>query len=355
MISPIGSFLSQFDVNITAAMNVGITGLVAYVKAPVITSLAIYYMIQGVRIAQGDGAPVQQFVTQLFRNVMILWFCSDAALYNQWVRDFFFTGIPTALNKAVLSQTIGPGVGVANGVTGTAAAFDQIWDLMNVQVANVNAHADFWDVSTRLAAQFCGLTGGLALFVIAMVYLMTRVILAVVIELGVLAIACLIFDATKPIFERWLGKVIALVFLQVTAIVVLQIIIAVDQEYMKQITVAYTGAQVASEVQGLVAMVVMFGMGAFAIYSLPAIAYSIGTGVSISTLPALYLATKAAMGVAGVLSKVEFGAASAGASEEAGEMAMGLNRAELSGSGSGSLTAPSQAALPPPPLSLPGY
>src|SRR5690348_10127548 len=97
MISPIGSFMVRFDTAITAGMNAGVTGLTAYLATPVMTSLAIYYLIQGVRIAQGDGAPVQHFVTQLLRNVMILWFCSNANTYNQWVRDIFFTGLPTAL------------------------------------------------------------------------------------------------------------------------------------------------------------------------------------------------------------------------------------------------------------------
>lgn len=356
MISPIGSFLSRFDANIQTAMTAGITGLTAYMAAPVMTSLAIYYLIQGVKIAQGDGAPVQHFVTQLFRNVTILWFCSNANTYNTWVMNIFFTGIPNALNKAILANAT-VGVGTANvgtGVTGTAAAFDQIWDLMNIMVANVTAHADFWDISTKLSAQLTGLTGGLALVVIAMVYLMSRFILAIVIELGVIAIACLIFDATKPIFERWLGKVIALVFLQVTAIVVLQIIIATDVEYMKQISAAYTDAGgVAAEIQGLVSMVVLFLMGAFAIYSLPAIAYSIGTGVAITTLPALYAAVKATQLAHSLLSKLEVSAPAAGAAE--GGLALGLPQAELAGSSYGSISAPSAAALPPPPLSLPGY
>jgi type IV secretion system protein VirB6 len=351
MISPIGSFLVRFDTAITAGMDAGITGLVAYVTTPVMTSLALYYVIQGVKIAQGDGAPVQLFVTQLVRNVTILWFCSNADTYNTWVRDIFFTGLPTALNKAIMAKTVGGmGAGLSNGVTGTAAIFDQVWALMDQQVGTILAQASVIDVSARMAAFVGGTTGGLALLIIAMVYLMARFILAIVIELGVLAVACLVFDATKPIFERWLGKVIALVFLQVTAIVVLQIVLTIDQEFTKQIVAA--GGGVPDRVQALIAMVVLFFMGAFAIYSLSAIAYSIGTGVAVSSLPLLYLAAKAMQSAAGALAGMELPSLAAG---ETGSLSLGLNGAQAglgAGEGGGMLAAPSMASLPPPPLSL---
>lgn len=347
MISPIGAFLTRFDAAILAGMNAGITALTAYAALPVATSLAIYYIIQGVKIANGDGGPVQHFVTQLVRNVTILWFCSQADVYNKWVRDFFFLGLPDALNHAIMKQTVAGAADVANGVTGTAAVFDQVWDLMNVQVAHVYAHADFFDVASKLGAQFCGVSGGAALLIISMVYLLTRFILAIMIELGVLAVACLIFDATKSIFERWLGKVIALVFLQVAAIVVLQIVITIDQDFMKQISEAQSGTPgVPSEVQALISMVVLFFMGAFAIYSLPAIAYSIGTGVSVNVIPPLYLAAKAARGMGGLL-----GGGAGGAGEEGAARRIEHQR-ELPG-GAPSTATPPPAQLPPPPVSPP--
>jgi type IV secretion system protein VirB6 len=354
MISPIGSFMVQFDAAITAGMNAGITGLTAYLAPPVMTCLAIYYVIQGIRIVQGDGAPVQHFVTQLLRNVMILWFCSNADIYNRWVRDIFFVGLPTALNKAIMTQTVAgvpPPASMANGVTGTAALFDSVWALMDQQVGLILSHAPLLDFGSRMAAVLFGLTGGLALLIIAMVYLMTRFILAIVIEIGVVAVACLIFDATKPIFERWLGKIIALVVLQVTAIVVLQIVLTVDQNLMKQIVAA--GGGVPDQVQGLMSMVVLFFMGAFAIYSLSAIAYSIGTGVSISSLPVMLMAAKAMQTAAAAMAGMTITLPTVAAAEAAESLSLGIARSELGGGSGGVLAPPSSASLPPPPLSLP--
>lgn len=355
MISPIGTFLQNFDTNITAAMNAGVTGLTAYMALPVQTSIAIYYLIRGVKIAQGDGGPVQTFVTQLVRNVTILWFCSNAATYNTWVINLFFVGIPTALNKAVFANAAGgvPAATMAGGVTGTGAQFDQVWAILDGMIANVWQHADFFDFATKMAAEIAAITGGLALLVVAMVYLMSRFILAVVLELGVVAIACLIFDATKPIFERWLGKVIALIFLQVTVIVVLQIVMTADVQYMTQMQASFNGSQgVPSEIQGLVGVITMLLMGAFAVYSLPAIAYSIGTGVAINTALPMLMAAYGAVKGAGMIGG---GGAAMPALVAAEELSMSMPQAELAGSSTAAIAAPEAAALPPPPLSLPGY
>ena len=142
---------------------------------------------------------------------------------------------------------------------------------------------------------------------------------------------------------------IALVFLQVTAVVVLQIVLDIDQVFVKQIVGAAGG--VPDKVQALMSMVVLFFMGAFAVYSLPAIAYSIGTGVAIQTMAPLMMAARGVMGMAGAAAGMAAALPEAGAAAEAGGLAMGLADAELGGGSSG-LIAPDLGSLPPPPLSL---
>jgi type IV secretion system protein VirB6 len=354
MISPIGSFITQFDTAITAGMASGITGLTAYMTTPVKTSAALWCLVYGVRVANGDAA-VQPFVLRVVRMVIVLWICSNSATYNQYVTDFFYTGLPAALNKAVLANQLGAGGGanLAGGVQGTGAIFDNLWAQSDVLVGNILQQAPLLDVGSRAAAYIYGACGGLILVVIAMVYMMARFILAIVLELGVLAIACLIFDATTPIFERWLGKVIALVFLQVTAIVVLQIVLDIDQVFIKQIVAG--GGGVPDKVQALMAMVVLFFMGAFAVYSLPAIAYSIGTGVAIQTMAPLMMAARGVMGMAAVTAAADIAQSADKVAEATEGLSMGLASApEIGGGSSGGLIAPDPGSLPPPPLSLPG-
>ena len=119
-------------------------------------------------------------------------------------------------------------------------------------------------------------------------------VLAVIVCLAPAIIGCAMFDATRPIFERAMGKVVALILLQTAGLIVLQIVLMGDQWFIAQaVTASFNamagGSALGDEIQILVALVVWFVAGAFAMYNLPAIAYSIGAGVAVSGPPLLLL------------------------------------------------------------------
>jgi type IV secretory pathway VirB6-like protein len=76
------------------------------------------------------------------------------------------------------------------------------------------------------------LDGGIGLVLCAVVYLISRFLLAIVVILGPVAIACAMFSSTRPIFERWIGKGISLIILQVAAIITMQVVFSGDQTFM---------------------------------------------------------------------------------------------------------------------------
>ena len=87
------------------------------------------------------------------------------------------------------------------GVQGVGASFDQIWDLMWVDVGQVFAKAGTFDVGSKVAAMLCGLGVSIDLVVMAAVFIMARFLLAIVIVFGPVMIGTLLFETTKPIFE----------------------------------------------------------------------------------------------------------------------------------------------------------
>ena len=113
-------------------------------------------------------------------------------------------------------------------------------------------------------------------------------VLAVIVCLAPAIIGCAMFDATRPIFERAMGKIVALILLQTAGLIILQIVLMGDQWFIAQAVTTAASTRSAGdsalgdEIQILVALVVWFVAGAFAMYNLPAIAYSIGAGVAIS-------------------------------------------------------------------------
>ncbi len=292
MIHPIGSFLTRMDGALSGSMDGIIAGMTSAMATPVAAAAVVYYAVQGLRLANGDSAPLQNFVPQLIRVGTVIWLSSNLGAFNQWVRDIFFTGLPNALGAVIANSTGATG----NSLGATAAIFDNIWGQIWIVVGTVWAHVGLSAMGavTAIAGVLAAIFGTLGLVYLALVYVCARMVLAVIVCLAPAIIGCAMFDATRPIFERALGKIVALILLQTAGLIVLQIVLMGDQWFMAQAVTAGFNAMVSSSAQGdeieiLVALVVWFMAGAFAMYNLPAVAYSIGAGMPVSGPPLLLL------------------------------------------------------------------
>ena len=321
----------------------GVDGIIASMTSAMATPIAlaavIYYAVQGLKLANGDATPLQNFVPQLIRVGTVMWLSSNLPAFNLWVRDIFFTGLPNALGAAITNST----GSTANSIAGTAAIFDNIWSQIWVVVGTVwmQVGVSVTGVVAAVAGVMTAIAGGLGLLVMALVYLGARMVLAVIVCLAPVIIGCAMFDVTRPIFERAVGKVVALIVLQAAGFIVLQIMLMGDQWFMAQATTAIlsavsNSAAFAEALQVLCGLVVWFVAGAFAMYSLPKVAYSIGTGVALSGPSALGLY---------MLSQSRPGGEGGGGAPSSGgglpPLSLSLARPEVSGG--------SPLALPPPP------
>jgi type IV secretion system protein VirB6 len=290
MIHPIGTFLTRMDAALSGSMDGIIAGMTSAMATPVAAAAVVYYAVQGLRLANGDNTPLQNFVPQLIRVGTVIWLSSNLSAFNQWVRDIFFTGLPNALGAVIANSTGATG----NSLGATAAIFDNLWSQTWLIVGSVWGHVGFSTMGavTAIAGVLTGFFGGVSLLYLALVYVCARMVLAVIVCLAPAIIGCAMFDATRPIFERAVGKIVALILLQTAGLVVLQIVLMGDQWFIAQavtaglLALASIGA-LGDEIQILVALVVWFIAGAFTMYNLPAIAYSIGAGVPLKAPPLL--------------------------------------------------------------------
>jgi type IV secretion system protein VirB6 len=282
-------------------------------------------------------------VPQLIRVGTVIWLSTNLSAFNQWVRDIFFTGLPNALASVVLSST----GNAASSVSATAALFDNIWNQIWVIVGTawsmtgLSATGIIMGISGFLTGVVCGL----GLVLIALVYVTARMVLAVIVCLAPVLIGCAMFEITRPIFDRAVGKVISLILLQTLGLIILQILLLGDQWFVAQATTAMlssisNSAATVEALQALVGLAVWFLAGAFAMYSLPAVAYSIGSGVSMSS-PSLIGWALLAMSRTG---GGKNGSQDASFSNGGGSppLSLSLSRPELSAGGEG----------PPPPAPL---
>ena len=139
MILPIGTFLTRMDAALTGSMGGIIASMTSAMATPIAAAAVIYYAVQGLKLANGDPTPLQNFVPQLIRVGTVIWLSSNLSAFNQWVTGIFFTGLPNALAAAIANSTGSTG----NSVNATAAIFDNIWSQIWVVVGTVWAQAGF--------------------------------------------------------------------------------------------------------------------------------------------------------------------------------------------------------------------
>jgi type IV secretory pathway VirB6-like protein len=296
MINPIGTFLVRTDAALTGSMTGVISYMTTSMATPVTILAIIYYSVQGFRFAYGDPEPLDKFVPNVIRVGTVIWLSSNLSAFNQWVTNIFFTGRPNALAAA-----IGNGTGTPSSLTGTAAAFDNLWSQIWVMTGTLLGQVTY---SINGAAMLGGailvvIFGSICLAVLVLVYECARFLLSVLICLAPALIACAMFDVTRPFFERAVGTVVSLILTQIVGLVVMQLVLMSDQSFMAQavtgtFNVAAAQAQGATGLQAqgemlqiLCGLLMWFFAGAVAMWNVPVLAYSIGGGIMMRGFPVL--------------------------------------------------------------------
>ena len=294
ILSPIGTFLNQFDTAITTAQNGAVSGVVSAMQAPLASMAVIYLAIMGWRVASGDLDRLNGFTFDMVKIGLIFMIAANMTAFNTWVVGVFEHGFPDAISRAV---TVGASDSTSNTVAGVAGAIDKIWANMWARAGTVWMSAGMLDVSSRVVAAASVLIGSIGLVLDAGIYLIARFLFAIIVVLGPVCIGCAMFSATRPIFERWIGKGVALIVLQVAAIITMQIVLTGSAAFIT--APGSASADLPTQLQNMISMTIWILMGAFAIYSLPGLAYSIGSGVAVSFQPIVSAALRGAALAAG--------------------------------------------------------
>jgi type IV secretion system protein VirB6 len=253
--------VSQVEAPLVSAVADVLNAFLTFVASPLKVALVLYIALTGALIIRGEtneaGAPL---LGRILKMSLVVWIITGAGAYQQYVYDFFFTTLPSGLSNALTSS------GSINVIS--ANSFDQVWlkawraglevwrTLRWNDIAEKAVVALFWFVAI-LSTSFC-----------FAIWLISRVILALYIAIGPLLIPLVLFPATRAVFERWIGSLISCVILQVTTIVLLYIVLAVEQEVVG--TVASMGSvDPMVMIQVLFAGIIFFAVSAYVGFQLP--------------------------------------------------------------------------------------
>ena len=331
LLTPIGTFLNQFDTAITTAQNGAVSGVVAAMQVPLASMAVIYFAMEGWKVVAGDLDRLNSFTFTMAKIGVIFMIAANMTAFNTWVVGVFEHGFPDAIARAV---TVGASDSTSNSVAGVAGAIDKLWSNMWARAATVWMGAGTLDVSSRLVASASVAVGSIGLLLDAGVYLIARFLFAIIVVLGPVCIGCAMFPITRPIFERWIGKGVALIVLQVAAIITMQIVLTGSAAFITAPTDAT--ADLPTQLQNLMSMAIWLLLGAFAIYSLPGLAYSIGSGVAVSFAPIARSAMAGAnLAKAALASTSSAAPALSGPASAVPDINLSMARAEVAGGAAG--------------------
>jgi type IV secretion system protein VirB6 len=195
----------------------------------------------------------------------------STGMYTQYVQTTFLTTIP-----GMIASTIGA---APSGLT-----VPQQFDLLRSAAehnatAMLAATSDITQLGQNISIRFAINGIDFFLFCCFVIDLLAAALAAVVAPAGAVLLIFYLFQHTRRWAENWIGKMVSLMLLQLFVAILLQIIIAQFNGYMKTAEAnSVSGIDIDESINALWSIAWTFGVGLLLLVSLPAIASSIGGG-----------------------------------------------------------------------------
>lgn len=195
----------------------GVANVIQEVDGPLRAALLLYFVLYGIAILRGViDEPIMDGVMRMIKLAFVYSIATTAA-YNDWVTQPLFHVLPNALTTAISGQET-PSVG---------AAFDEYFSR-----GGILAQETFKTASPVNPGPY--LTGALVYLVTALtaaagfgVTMIAMIALSLVIALGPIFVACIVFESTRRFFVGWLSQCLNYVLLFALIVTIFQMILSI--------------------------------------------------------------------------------------------------------------------------------
>lgn len=255
-------------------MNATVANAIAAIQAPLTAAIVLWIITTGILVMRGD-IDARRGITRVISVCLVAGLLMSASLYNQYVVSFFTTGLPDWLANSVL------------GVTGTqpsAHQFDALWNEANGFFRAASKNLNFYNV---LYSVELGILQDLVVFPIGITFLIfetAKILMDVIVCIGPFLLVGYLFQATRGIADRWVGKLIGLAILMLLVDIVLSVILQGDAAYFNKSMTSLTAATVIDTITIAIQFVIFLTLGCLITCFLPAIASFLGGGVAVGPL-----------------------------------------------------------------------
>jgi type IV secretion system protein VirB6 len=264
----------DFGVAFGTGIQTAITSLLAAVATPLLACVTLWIIVQGILVMRGD-MDARGGIARIIRVAFVVGILTSSGLYATYVQTSFMTTIPNWLATAA---------GGSVSATSTPQTFDNMWQVTEHTIESANAQLSNFDVVDAVSLAVIELCVAILLIITFAIYEFAIIVIGIMVAIGPVLIVGYLFDATKGVTDRWIGKLITYSVLTLLINVTLNIVLTGEKQYMRAMLAqqAQGAAAIPVEIQILISLVMFFAMGAFIIVSLPLIAAALGGGLGIS-------------------------------------------------------------------------
>ncbi|PYD58201.1 conjugal transfer protein TraH [Novacetimonas maltaceti] len=271
----------DFDTSLRTAFSTGTSNVISQGLSAVASTftalIVLWVIVQGVLVMRGD-LDARRGISRIIRVTLVSAFILEAGIYNGYVVNLFQTVLPTWAASSVSSST-----------ASTPKLLDDIWNSLVNYSATIDKQLHWFQVVDLIELAMIAIADGAMLTIAFAIYICSSLMTAVILSLGPFVIAGFLFDATRNISERWVGKLVGLALLSLLVDVTMIIVATGIRTYMLACNLNAVSAAgtpgIAIQIMEQTAMFI--AVSTFILISLPAAAAFIGGGVSLNPAGAI--------------------------------------------------------------------
>jgi type IV secretion system protein VirB6 len=274
-------FLKEFEQPITAFVSNSVQNLAAAIDTPLRTAVTLWVVLYGIAILRGTiREPIMSFAWSAARVIVIVALATNASTFQTYVTGLFFESLPKEIGNAIA----GAGLDTSSGVP-----FDRLLN-KGIEVATkIYEQSGLTNIAPALIAAILMVFTAVSGFLQFAVLLYAKIGLGIVIALGPLFIAFMLFEVTRPFGVAWTRQVANFIILHVLVVALVGLMLTTVSSFVDKYGAnATNGGQL---IVGAVAISAILGLAAYIALQLPEIASGLaGGGATLSARTAEYVA-----------------------------------------------------------------
>ncbi|EGD4232511.1 type IV secretion system protein [Salmonella enterica subsp. enterica serovar Meleagridis] len=269
----VADIFAKVDAAITTMVSANVATIITDVTPLVATCLTIKLMMQGLysMFNPGAGDSLSALIKEYLSIALILSFATAGGWYQLDLVNVAlkmpddFAGILTSPNKVVANGV--PAI-IDSGIEKGIRIVNTAWEAADVFSSSGLAAYAIGGIMMVATVVLGGLGAG---FVI-----MAKILLAVTLCFGPIAIFCLLWGPTKNIFARWLGSVINYGMV----VILLALVFGFIMQMFDNLLTSMNSDAAYSSITGSIAALLLTVISVFVLFQIPQVAASWGGGIS---------------------------------------------------------------------------